>query len=189
MKKVWLIIGIVSLLTVAPAGSLSAQPLLAEADGPLSTLSEMITSTLPERRVAPDHIGRPSPAGCVTRPQWPHISSTEGGGSIISYKGDTRCNRVVTFEMEIWGDRHTWLGWRQHTDTHHTETFHNTRRGTIRTTKAGRRGTYTYRTRLLTKTLENGVWSMVRDLASEVNVRISCPGNGGACTEIARDPA
>lgn len=183
MRKSLMIIGIISLLAVAPSGSLSAQPLPAEIDGPLSTLSRVLTS--PSEMIADDHVPRHSPAGCMARPQWPHISSTEGNGSIISYKGNLRCKRDVTSQMEIWGDRHSWSGWRQHTDEHHTEVFYR-KRETIRTSKEGRQGTYTYRTRLRVKTFENGRWSLVRDLSSEVNVRISCPGNGGACTEITR---
>ena len=186
MKKIWMIIGIISLLTATPTGSLSAQPLPVETDGPLSTLSRVITS-LSDVRVAHHHIPWHSPAGCVAQPQWPHISSTEGHGSIISYKGDLKCETVITkFEMEVWGDRHTWLGWRQHTDGHHTEIFYNKKKDTIRTTKEGRRGTYTYKTRLRVRTFENGRWSFVRDLSSDVNVRISCPGSGGRCTEITR---
>lgn len=90
--------------------------------------------------------GRPSPAGCEVSPNDAHPSEYYHGA--IGYSATTECDAMVaSMTLEMWGDRSSWSGWRQHTPRHAQKTYANSREIKVSQHPYGLEGTYNYRTR------------------------------------------
>lgn len=129
-----------------------------------------------------------SPAGCKGQVHHAHTSEAD-----IVYKGRLECRDYVDYKLEVWGDRHTWSGWRQHTDAHVIKQSY-ARSPQLRVSQPGRQGIYNYRTRVKLWTFEGGsTYVLGRNTrfayhgAYGKSIRISCPGDGGRCNEVSAD--
>ena len=98
---------------------------------------------------------RPSPAGCEGDPTHAHPSNYHPGK--IGYRVVVICDLYVSeIEIEVWGDRSSWSGWRQHTDGHSIDSVSNANEFRMSQHKTGLSGTYNYRTRGKAWSVENG---------------------------------
>lgn len=133
------------------------------------------------------------PAGCKGKIHHAHRSG--GSRADIAYKiAIDECNRYVNYKLEVWGDRHTWSGWRQHTDAHVTKRSRSALNPIVRASKLGRQGTYNYRTRAKGWIFEDsGTYTLGREARTYFSpyrgvygesIRIHCPGNGGECWKV-----
>lgn len=87
-----------------------------------------------------------SPSGCIGVANDAHASNYHKGH--IGYRVDVNCSvTVAAITIEIWGDRSSWTGWRQHTDSHLTKTKANRWSYRLSQHQVGMSGTYDYRTR------------------------------------------
>lgn len=114
---------------------------------------------------------RPTPSDCVTKANWPHKSHYYDGA--IGYGASIKCKvSVPSATVEMWGDRHTWTGWRQHTPGHAQKTRTYVRHLKMSQHPRGHEGTYSYRTRAIGWVQETS--GTYRQEATSATRRITC---------------
>ena len=97
-----------------------------------------------------------SPANCYADATHAHPSSSQPG--TIGYHVDVKCDRPVSkIAIEVWGDRSSWSGWRQHTDGHKFKSVRNEQELGSGQHMTGLEGYYNYRTRGIGWSVENGL--------------------------------
>ena len=121
---------------------------------------------------------QPSPSGCQGVPTHAHPSKYFPGQ--IGYRVTVTCDLYVSeIEIEVWGDRSSWSGWRQHTDGHARDSVTNQAEFRMSQHKTGLSGTYNYRTRGKAWSVENGNTYYAN--LSGASKRITCSSSGTSC--------
>lgn len=124
-------------------------------DNPATGDSTADTNTSQAKNFWQIFFWRPSPAGCSGNPTHAHPSNYHPGK--IGYRVVVICNLYVSeIKIEVWGDRSSWSGWRQHTDGHYVDSEYNVNEFRLSQHKTGLSGTYNYRTRGKAWSVENG---------------------------------
>ena len=114
-----------------------------------------------------------SPAGCYSNADHAHASHTEDG--FIGYGVTTKCEFVVKeIRIEMWGERSSWSGWRQHTEEHAHGTRRSVKKFRLRSHAKGLKGIYDYRSRGQAWSVEASGTYHTRQLTGK-SVRKECP--------------
>ena len=96
-----------------------------------------------------------SPAGCFLNAQISHVSGTPGFEHVVNHKVNFNCAYSVSRSGQVWGDRSSWSGWRQHAEKMPIgpETV---QKSEYFSPSTGLAGTYDYRTRAKGHSHEGG---------------------------------